>query len=179
MPETSSNAPRTLRELLGDQQPQADDPIMHTTMHSALRRVRMPDGPLSDMIAWLHRKVTQHQDNSRRWYHEQTGGVPSLAQAQAMLRRSRRRKKRELTPEEKRARTALYMRTYRAKIRREKKHMEEMAASGELERRGELKHWKEQKKWYRRNRRRLKKEGKWTGLPPKPEGLTKPKKPTA
>jgi hypothetical protein len=41
-----------------------------TIVPAAIKRARMPLATLSDMIAWLHRKVTAHHANSLRWAKE-------------------------------------------------------------------------------------------------------------
>jgi len=91
-----------------------------TTVPAAIKRASMPLAQLSDMIAWLHRKVTAHHANSLRWAKDNR----ELRNLTDRLRRNvgpRGLKKAEtLTPAEKRERTAAYMRTYRAKLKARK-----------------------------------------------------------
>lgn len=91
-----------------------------TTVPAAIKRARMPLATLSEMIAWLHRKVATHNANSLRWAKENR----ELRNLTDRLRRNvgPRGVKRPapLTPEEKRERTAAYMRAYRAKLKARK-----------------------------------------------------------
>ena len=91
-----------------------------TTVPAAIKRARMPNATLSEMIAWLHRKVATHNANSLRWAKDNR----ELRNLTDRLRRNvgpRGTKKAEpLTPAEKRERTAAYMRAYRAKAKARK-----------------------------------------------------------
>lgn len=145
---------------------------METSLPSGLRFVRMPDGTLSELIAWMHRKIEQHKANSVRWYHRNVTATPDPAKAAAPKRDC-------ITPEEKRLKAAAYMRTYRKKLKARREKMLKDIDSGALERRIALTKWKNSMRWHRRNRKRMLRAGIWRGYPKKPECLTKPAKPTA
>ncbi len=164
----------SLRDLLNQPDPSWGED-MTTAVHCAVARGKMPAGRLSDLIGWMHGRIKAHQESNRRWV-EANPDKRSLSDA---VRYKATKPRRELTPEERRERAARYMRNYRANLRREQEEMVRQVEDGTIMRRAAMEHWRQQKKWYRRNRRRLMREGKWTGYPPKPEGLTKPKKPTA
>lgn len=91
-----------------------------TTVPAAIKRARMPLATLSEMIAWLHRKVTAHHANSLRWAKENR----ELRNLTDRLRRNIGpngvKRPAALTLEEKRERTAAYMRAYRAKAKARK-----------------------------------------------------------
>ena len=144
---------------------------METILPAGLRRVLMPDGTLSELIAWMHRKIAQHAANGARWYHRNVAVEPDRSKVA--------KPKREMTPEEKRAKAAKAMRAYRQRIKDRRAKLKKDLDSGALMRRTALTKWKNSMRWHRRNRRRLLREGRWRGYPKKPEGLTKPKKPTA
>lgn len=92
---------------------------MSSAVHCAIRRVKMPDGTLSALIGWMHRKITQHQLNNRRWVEAH----PTERALSDAYRYHGRRPKVTLTPAEKQARKAAYMRTYRAKVKADKEAM--------------------------------------------------------
>lgn len=86
-------------------------------VHCALLRVKMPTGvPFSELVAWMHRKITQHQANNRRW----VDANPTERALSDAYRYHRRKVKVVLTPDEKKARKAAYMRDYRAKMKANK-----------------------------------------------------------
>lgn len=91
-----------------------------TTVPAVIKRARMPLAPLSDMIAWFHRKVAAHKANSLRWAKDNR----ELRNLTDRLRRNVGpngvRRAAPLTLEEKRERTAGYMRAYRAKAKARK-----------------------------------------------------------
>lgn len=145
------------------------NPQMETTLPAGLRRVKMPDGTLSELIAWMHLKITQHAANSARWYHQNLAVEPDRLKAS--------KPKREATPEEKRAKAAAHMRAYRKRIKLNREKLRKDLDSGALMRRVAMTKWKNRVRWYKKNRRRLLREGKWRGLPKKPDILTATKKP--
>lgn len=165
----------SLWHLLADQPTPQWSEVMSSAVHCAVARGKMPVGRLSDMVKWMHGRIKAHQQSNRRW----VANNPEVRSLCDSVRYGAIRRKRELTPEEKKARARGYMKTYRNNIKDERKRMLKMVDSGEIMVMAEKTHYKEQMKWYRRNRRRLIREGKWNGYPSKPECLTKPKKPTA
>lgn len=164
----------SLWDLLADKPEPQWSEDMSCAVHCAVARGRMPTRVrFSELVKWMHARIKAHQESNRRW----VANNPEQRALCDAIRYGAKRRKRELTPEEKRARARTYMKNYRDTIKAERKRMKEMVESGEIMIRAEKKHYKQQMKWYRRNRRRLIREGKWNGYPPKPDCLTAPKKP--
>lgn len=95
---------------------------METRLHAALARSPMPAGTLSDLIGWMHARITAHQQSTRRWRENN----PELAKICASNRYFRTKPKRTginstLSLKERRRIKAEYMRAWRAAERSRKK----------------------------------------------------------
>ena len=104
-----------------------ENPHKETTLPAGLRRVKMPTNlPWSGLIAWMHRKIAEHNANSARWYHLNVAANPDPSKAKAKARPVP-------TTEEKRAKTAEYMRAYRKRIKDERTKLYKEIDSGALD----------------------------------------------
>jgi hypothetical protein len=152
-----------------------ENPHKETGLPAGLRRVKMPtDLPWSGLIAWMHRKIAEHTANSARWYHLNVAANPDPSKAKAKARPTP-------TTEEKRAKTAEYMRAYRKRIKDQRTKLYKELDSGALMYRTALTKWQNRVHWLKRNRRRMLRAGKWRGFPLRPDKatfLTKKAKPT-
>jgi hypothetical protein len=86
-------------------------------VHCALLRVKMPAGlPLSGLIAWMHRVISKHQESNRRWVKAN----PTARAISDAYHYHHHKPKLALSPDEQRARRAVYMKKYRARMRARK-----------------------------------------------------------